>query len=83
MNSKLGDFVPPLVAGSLVTVAAIATLLPLLLVLAGVIRVAKPKSEPIESRRPTVSEPETTTSPADVRRSNQVPCFGDRKETNT
>ena len=76
VNSKIGDLVPPVVAGSLVTAAALLTLLPFLLGLVEVIRGASPKAASNE-RRPAAA------APGGSHRSNPIPGFGTRKETTT
>ena len=82
---KLGDLVPPLLGGSLVTAAATLTLLPLLLALVEVILGPRPEFESYESSQPAVAtpRPEVTATPPDFRSSNRNPLFGDRRETTT
>jgi hypothetical protein len=84
-SRKLGDLVPPLLGGSLVTAAATLTLLPLLLALIEVILRTRPEIESYESSRPAVAtpRPELTATPPDFRSSSRDPLFGDRKETTT
>jgi len=84
VSSKLGDLVPPVVAGSLVTAAAVLTLLPFLLGVVEVIRGASSKSASNE-RRPAAALPRraATTVPARFHRSNPIPVVGNRKETTT
>jgi hypothetical protein len=84
VNSKLGALFPPLVAGSLVTAAAVRTLPPFLLGLVEVIRGAGPESVS-NGRRPAAALPRRygTAARAGIHRSNPIPGFGNRKETNT
>jgi hypothetical protein len=84
VNSKLGDLVPPVVAGSLVTAAALLTLLPFLLGLVEVIRGTSPKSASNERRLTAAhARRDVTAAPADFHRSNPIPGLGNRKETTT
>jgi hypothetical protein len=85
VNSKLGELVPPVVAGSLVTAAAVLTLLPFLLGLVEGIRGASPKSASNESRCPAAALPrrDATAAPAGIHRSNPIPDVANRKETTT
>ena len=84
-SRKLGDLVPPLLGGSLVTAAAALTLLPLLLALVEVILGPRPELDTLESCRPAVAtpRPEVTATPPDFRSSDRNPLFGDRRETTT
>ena len=83
VNAKLGDLVPPVVAGSLVTAAATLTLLPLAFGVVEMIREAIPKSA--SNRSPAVALPrrDAETVPAKPIRSNRAPRPGERKETAT
>jgi hypothetical protein len=76
VNSKLGDLVPPVVAGSLVTAAALLTLLPFLLGLVELIRGMSPRSASNERQPAAVA-------PARIHRSNPIPGVGNREETTT
>ena len=83
VNAKLGDLVPPVVAGSLVTAAATLTLLTLAFGVVEMIREAIPKSA--SNRSPAVALPrrDAETVPAKPIRSNRAPRPGERKETAT
>ena len=83
VNAKLGDLVPPVIAGSLVTAAATLTLLPVVLGVVEMIREAIPKSAsnpPSAVGRPRRN---AATVPAGRIRSNRTPRPGERKETTT
>jgi hypothetical protein len=84
-SKKVGDLVPPLLGGSLVTAAVTLTLLRLLLALVEVFLGPRPEFESSESSRPAVAtpRPEVTATPPDFRSSNRNPLFGDRRETTT
>src|SRR6266496_3480296 len=82
---KLGDLVPPVAAGSLVTAAAVLTLLPFLLGLVEVLRRATLKSASNVSRPPAAALPrrDAPAAPAGIHRSHPVSGVGNRKEATT